>query len=284
MSPRGLATITTDLRPPWRGSAGLPVLLHHGIGADHRIWSEWVPILAARHPVTRFDMRGFGRSPVPPEDHSWSMDEMVADLWDVADAASLERVHLVGESMGGTIALAAALTAPHRVASLTLSNASYKGAGLGELPAWEAQFREGGVAGWSSRMMENRFAPGAGTPDALAWFAGVQAQTHAHVAIGLGRVLAAADLTQELRGFETPLRIVLPDSSPFVPVRHGAEMRELAPNASLRIVPGVRHGLPFTHARQEATALLGFLAEVEGCAGRDAQAALGRLAGRGEDT
>jgi pimeloyl-ACP methyl ester carboxylesterase len=258
----GLNYATTDLRPPWRTS-GMPVLFHHGIGTSLGIWSEWIPIVASRHPVARFDMRGFGASTVPAMEHRWSMDELVADVWDVADAAEAEAVHLVGESIGGTIALAAALARPDRVASVTISNASYKGEGIGQIGYWRAQFSDGGAAGWGARMMDHRFAPGAGDPEALAWFAQEQARTPAHVALGLAEVLAGADLTDALRRMDLPLSIVLPDSSPFVPVKHGAELHDLAPNARLRVVPGARHGLPFTHAKSEAEWLLRFLAEVE---------------------
>jgi len=34
-----------DLVPPWKTRAP-PVLLHHGIGTDMGIWSEWIPILS----------------------------------------------------------------------------------------------------------------------------------------------------------------------------------------------------------------------------------------------
>src|SRR5690606_8429382 len=108
---RGLNYVATDLRPPWRAS-GLPVVFNHGIGTNLGVWSEWVPIVAARHPVVRFDLRGFGASPVPPADHRWTMDELVDDLLDVAATTGAEKVHVVGESIGGTIALAAAIRAP----------------------------------------------------------------------------------------------------------------------------------------------------------------------------
>lgn len=96
------------------------------------------------------------------------MEELVEDFWEVADLAGPGPIHLVGESMGGTIVLAAACARPDRVASVNISNASYKGKGLGELGYWTAQFADGGSAGWGRRMMDNRFAPGAGERDALA--------------------------------------------------------------------------------------------------------------------
>lgn len=259
----GIHYVTNDLRPPWVMS-GLPVVFNHGIGTNLDIWAEWVPVIAARHSMIRFDMRGFGQSAIPQKDHDWSMDEMVKDLWDVADAAGAGKVHLVGESFGGTIALAAAVARPERVASVTISNGTFKGAGVGQLQHWKDQFAEGGAAGWGERMMVNRFVPGVGDPRALAWFAREQATTRPHVALGLGSVLATADLTEQMKTLNVPISIVLPDSSPFVPVQHAAELHDLAKHSKLRVVPGVRHGLPFVHAREEATTLLASLGQYEG--------------------
>jgi pimeloyl-ACP methyl ester carboxylesterase len=113
-------------------------------------------------------------------------------------------------------------------------------------------------------MMVHRFVPGVGDPRALAWFASEQATTRPHVALGLGGLLAAADLTEQMKTLDVPISIVLPDSSPFVPVQHAAELHHLAKHSKLRVVPGVRHGLPFAHAREEAAALLASINEYEG--------------------
>lgn len=259
---RGLNYRIDDLRPPWQ-RGGLPVVFNHGIGTDMDIWADWVPVVAAHHPAIRFDMRGFGKSVVPDEDHRWTMEEMTGDFWEVADLSDAPKVHLVGESMGGTIVLAAALARPERVASVTISNASFKGKGIGELAYWRDQFADGGAAGWSRRMMENRFAPGASEAEALAWFEETQARTRPHVAMGLGTLLAGSDLTEALRTLHVPVSVVLPDSSPFVPVAHGAELKAIAPDVRLRVVPGTRHGLPFSHAREEAATLVAFLRDLE---------------------
>ena len=60
----GLHYEVTDLRAPWLQAkrAWQPVVFHHGVGASLDIFVEWLPIVATRHPVVRFDMRGFGRS------------------------------------------------------------------------------------------------------------------------------------------------------------------------------------------------------------------------------
>lgn len=261
-SARGLAYVATDLRPPWRTS-GLPVVFNHGIGTNLGVWSEWVPIIAAYRQMVRFDMRGFGGSPVPPADHRWTMDELVDDLLEVAATSGAGKVHVVGESIGGTIALAAAIRAPERFASVAISNASHRGPGVTNIQGWRKTFESQGNAAWNAEMMANRFYPGAADAAALAWFSKVQEGSDRNAVLALAALLAGADLSEGLRGLKVPLSIVLPDASPFITPAHGAEMRQLVSNSRLRIVPRARHGLPFSHARSEAEALAAFLAEVE---------------------
>jgi 3-oxoadipate enol-lactonase len=259
---RSLNYVIDDLRPPWRAS-GLPVVFNHGIGTNLGIWSAWVPVVAARHPMVRFDMRGFGGSPVPPADHRWTFDEMVDDLLEVAATTGAEKVHVMGESIGGTIALAAAIRAPERFASVAVSNASHRGPGVTNIQGWRQTFERQGSAAWNAEMMANRFFPDAADQAALAWFSEVQEKSDRNSVLALASLLAGADLSEALRSFKVPLSITLPDSSPFITPSHGAEMRALVPNSRLRIVPHTKHGLPFSHARSEAEALVAFLAEIE---------------------
>jgi 3-oxoadipate enol-lactonase len=96
------------------GGTGVPVvLLHPGI-IDSTIWDRLLPLLPGQR-VVRFDRRGFGQSPVATEEFS-----ALGDLLIVLDHLGVERAHLVGNSMGGETSLALAVTAPERVASMTL--------------------------------------------------------------------------------------------------------------------------------------------------------------------
>ena len=119
ISARAIPYQRVELSPPWRAS-GLPIVFHHGVGANHQLWAEWVLALAAHHALVRFDMRGFGQAPPLTQGGGDLLGELIADLLDVAGDEG--RVHLVGESAGGTIALAAALRHPERVASADTSN------------------------------------------------------------------------------------------------------------------------------------------------------------------
>ena len=248
-SATGLAYDVIDLVPPWaEGNAA--VVLHHGIGTDRHIWTDWLPSIITRHRVVRFDTRGYGASAVPAETHRFTLEEALVDLIEMIDMAGPGPVHLVGESFGGTVALAAAIRHPDRVASVTVSNAAFKGSGIAEVPGWRQSFASRGMAAWSEGMMAKRFVPGALDEARRSWFQAVQDTSPAHVTAGLGELLAATDLGPELARLRAPLLILMPDRSPFVTARMGVELLERVANADLAVIPGARHGLPFSHGTE----------------------------------
>ena len=122
-----ILTYYEDERPtPPSARRGAPVVLIHGHSADLRLWEPQVPALVgADYRVVRYDVRGHGRSSVPPTGYSW--EHYLADLRALLDHLRVTRAHLVGISMGGAIALQFALEEPGRVASLTLLDSALPG-------------------------------------------------------------------------------------------------------------------------------------------------------------
>jgi pimeloyl-ACP methyl ester carboxylesterase len=243
---------------PWLGR-GLPILFHHGIGSSAALWRGWYPALVDRHPLVAFDMRGCGQSHIPGPGFEWSLERMVEDLFAVADAAGLARFHLVGESIGGTVALAATIARPDRIATLTVSNGAHLGATIGRVLAWKKQLDEGGPAGWSKAFMADRFHDGALTPGQWNWFEAEQAKWPRDSILGALGVLIGADLTPQLGAIECPTLLLHPDGSPFIPVPVMAELHRLLSNAELNVIGHSRHGLPFSHAAPCARLLRTFL-------------------------
>ena len=80
----------------------------------------------------------------------------------------------MGESIGGTVALAAALARPERIATLTVSNGAHLGASIQRVEAWRRQLDEGGVKAWSDAFLPDRFHDDALSPEQRAWFAAQQ--------------------------------------------------------------------------------------------------------------
>ncbi len=266
LTQRGLFTSKTDLRAPWIQD-GTPVVFHHGVGTNQDMWADWLPVIAPQHACHRFDFRGYGQSVVPPEGHPWSLDECIDDLMEVMAQTASQRAHVVGESTGGTVALAAAIRHPDRFASVTISNAAYKGAAIGRLGGWREEITRDGVAAWSQRMMSFRFPPGALDADSHRWYEAEQARGQPHVILGVGDLLASIDLSDELHKLQVPLLILMPDGSPFVSVQQGVDIKARVPDAELAVFPGTRHGLPFSNARECAERVLAFLRRIEAKAG-----------------
>jgi pyruvate dehydrogenase E2 component (dihydrolipoamide acetyltransferase) len=100
------------------GQDGEVVLLIHGYGGDRNSWLFLQEPLAARHRVYALDLPGHGTSSKNVGDGSVGVlaDAVVG----VLDSIGAERAHLVGHSLGGAVAVAAATRDPRRIGSLTL--------------------------------------------------------------------------------------------------------------------------------------------------------------------
>ncbi|PTW59137.1 pyruvate dehydrogenase E2 component (dihydrolipoamide acetyltransferase) [Breoghania corrubedonensis] len=97
---------------------GAPVVLLHGFGGDAVSWANIQTALSRHVRSLAFDLPGHGAAVDWPEiGHAGMTAKAVSTT---LDGLSLDKVHLVGHSMGGAIATLIALRAPERIASLTL--------------------------------------------------------------------------------------------------------------------------------------------------------------------
>lgn len=90
------------------------LLIHAGI-ADRRMWDAQVAEFAGTHRVIRFDLRGFGESSAPADPYA-----NYEDARGLLDALTVDRAVVIGDSMGGEVALDLTLAYPDRVAGLVL--------------------------------------------------------------------------------------------------------------------------------------------------------------------
>jgi pimeloyl-ACP methyl ester carboxylesterase len=87
--------------------AGDPVLLLHGSGPGVSAWANWqhtIPALAKTSRVLAFDLVGYGATE-RPETIRYSLRSWTDHVWAFLDALSLDRVSVVGNSLGGRLAL-----------------------------------------------------------------------------------------------------------------------------------------------------------------------------------
>ena len=107
------------------------VLVHAGI-SDSRMWEAQVGAFSSRYRTIRYDLRGFGRSPMVEGPFSHH-----ADLRALLDTLEVDRANFVGCSMGGGAVLDFALENPGRVTSLVLVGSAVGGFEFDEAPPKE---------------------------------------------------------------------------------------------------------------------------------------------------
>ena len=99
--------------------AGPPVVMLHGIGRRLEDWSEQHELLQDRFRVYSVDLAGFGGSEPLTEPYTLpALASFVEDFLDGVEVAG--PAHLVGNSLGGAVAMQVAVEAPRRIASLVL--------------------------------------------------------------------------------------------------------------------------------------------------------------------
>jgi pimeloyl-ACP methyl ester carboxylesterase len=88
-----------------RSGAGEPLVLLHGLGSSRRAWDPVVPALAAHFDVFAVDLPGFGQSESLPPQLEPQPAALAAAIDDLFGDLGVESPHLVGNSLGGWVAL-----------------------------------------------------------------------------------------------------------------------------------------------------------------------------------
>ena len=105
------------------GEGGVePVLLLHGSGPGVSAWANWRLTLAALQDDYRLlapDLAGFGYSQVPAG-YQYSRDNWLQQVLALLDGLQVSKVNVIGNSFGGSMALALCIAAPERVNKLIL--------------------------------------------------------------------------------------------------------------------------------------------------------------------
>jgi pimeloyl-ACP methyl ester carboxylesterase len=149
---------------------GAPLVLIHGLGLDTRTWDAQSEALSEHYRVVRYDVRGFGKSALPMEADFRHAEDLHA-LLEFLDAP---KAHIVGQSMGGLIALQHAMLYPDATLSLILADSALDA--FEWSPQWNASFeaiagyaRNAGPSGGNEMWLQHElFAPAREQPECLA--------------------------------------------------------------------------------------------------------------------
>jgi 3-oxoadipate enol-lactonase len=147
-----------QLHYQFAGPDRAPVLLFsNSLGTNFAMWDPQMPELSRAFRILRYDMRGHGRSQVPPG--PYTIPQLAADVIHLLDALSVDKVDFCGLSMSGMIGMELAFHAPHRLRNVIICNTAPK---LGTPAAWNTRIQNvqtGGMKSIADAVIERWFTP-----------------------------------------------------------------------------------------------------------------------------
>lgn len=254
-----------DVNVAWsEAGRGAPLVLIHGLADDHRAWRRTLPDLMLRHRVILYDLRGHGQTSLGDPDGS--LRQLSEDLIALLDGLGVEQPAIAGFSLGGTVAMRAAIDHPDRVGRLTLvATSSRVGRSAGD---WYRE-RVAMVERNDPRLRETLDAD---TADVYAQAPSevddgilIRRQSTANPrgyanACAAMAALNAAPLDPELPRIQAPTLIIASTLDQHCPPRAAEIIAAGIEGSRLEIFPGAGHAIPVERPRELAAAINSFLA------------------------
>jgi 3-oxoadipate enol-lactonase len=219
--------------------AGTPPLVFvHSLGTELRIWDAVVARLPATRRV-RVDLRGHGLSDAPPGDYA--LATLAADVLRVLDRVGVAEAVFVGVSIGGQVALQAALDAPERVAGLVLLDTAAR---IGDREAWEArraEVRAEGLTASADAVVGRWFAPARRDPLAVRGYRNLLLRTPTAGYLGACAALRDADLRDRTATIAAPALVLCGSEDAATPPALVRDLADALPNARYVEITGAGH-------------------------------------------
>ncbi|WJF90866.1 alpha/beta fold hydrolase [Paraburkholderia bonniea] len=240
------------------------LILVHGIGARRSLWNAAIAQLKERYRCISYDLRGHGESPWPGE--PFTLDDLVADLEALRVRLGLERMHIVGHSLGGMIGPAYARRYPQRVRSLgLLSTAAFRTADdAARVQALVAAMRAGGVAASLEVLVARWFTEAFGTaqPEAIRQRRQQVLDTNPEVFLNVFEIYAKTEMAAWLPSVSAPTLVLTGEFDGGCPPRLNQQIAAALPHARLVVLEALKHAVLIEAPEQVAQQVMAFLAEV----------------------
>ena len=216
---------------------GEPVLVFvHGWSCSREYWKEQVAHFAKKHKVVTIDLAGHGQSDLSRKDYT--IEAFGKDVATVAEKLNLNRIILVGHSMGGPVIVEAARQMPGRVVCLVGADEfhdiekGYSGAQLEEIAIrFEADFVKE-----TQSFVRQMFPPGA-DPELVEWVADRMSSADPEIGINAFRNLGNYDLKNAAGQIEIPLYCINADLWPT----NLEGNKKCVKSFKLKMMPGIGH-------------------------------------------
>ena len=233
-----LAYFVDDFTDPWR-AAPTVLLLHAAMGSARRYFA-WVPHLARHYRVVRLDLRGHGRSQMPPPQQQLTLDRLVRDVVELLDHLGLESAHIVGNSAGGYLGQQLAMNHAARVKSLCLFG-STPGLKNSQAPSWIPQIQTKGFRGFFAETIRDRLPPDA-EPGLVEWFLDEAARNDPAYIAKFVLLMASYDWSDDVARIRVPTLVVIPGGETVGSIAGYEPFRRL-PDVEIKVFDGLPHNI-----------------------------------------
>ena len=221
---------------------GDPLLFVHAFPLNRRMWAPQVEALSDRYRCLTVDLRGFGESDAPSG--PYSLDEMAADLVGVLDALQLDRVTLVGLSMGGYIAFAFWRRAADRLRALVLADTRAGADSAAIRASREALAQQAELEGQAPVVASQlpRLLSPAASADLRQWVSDmIEEGTPQGVAGALRAMAARPDAGAILPQIACPVLVMAGADDVVTPAAEMAAMAKQLPATPFQVLAGAGH-------------------------------------------
>lgn len=241
---------------------GYPLVFIHGLGSSTRDWESQVHEFSKAYQVITFDLRGHGQSDKPEGPYSLPM--FAADLAGLLQALGVGSAHVVGISLGGSVAFQFALDYPAKVKTLTIVNSGPALGGTREQAQQEIERRAGIVQQLGMRAMGQALAPNLFPKSEHAslreTFVERWAANDPRAYIEATRSMLGWNVTDQLGSIHCPALIIAADQD-YSSVEAKEAYVKLMPNAQLVVIADAHHATPIERPREFNAVLAQFLAQ-----------------------
>ena len=243
-----------DFTDPWRKAEAL--LMVHGNHESGAAWYGWVPTLARHYKVVRPDTRGFGDSTPMPREYPWNMDRVIDDYCRLMDALGIERFHLVGAKIGGTIVRAFAARRADRVRTVTVVGSPSPKRHDGK--AALIQSIEGGIEARARSGMQGRLGSSF-PPEAVEWWIKFMGRTPKASVLGFANAINFCDITADITNIKCPTLVITSDRSTLASVDETRAWQQRITDSELLVLASDSYHVAATDPDRCAHAMLDFI-------------------------
>lgn len=248
------------------------ILVQHGFARTAEHFYHWMPALSRKYVVIRRELRGHGGSSYPTPEHApdykYDTATILEEIRDTLDQLGVQRIHFLGESTSGMLAMAFAAMYPERVHSIIICSTPTHLPEAGQrflafgMESWPEACRQLGSRGWAQRLASAQGTLASSDPAYVQWWVDKVAASDGEGLAGYADFLCQLDARPYIKQVQVPMLILSPMHSAMVTLESMQELAASIPTARLEVIETEGHEIYSSAAEKCQAAVERFLTDI----------------------